>query len=348
MADLEIPRVDEPIAGDASGKNLLSMHQLTESDIWDYIEEARAADVLIEDPSRGGIDLLRFKVLKAVMRQPSTRTAGSMTSAMWMLGGGADLISGMASSSEAKGESIADSWVAFATQAHIIGTRTEDKGGPALAAESIALAHKTGHLSRSVPIINLGDGKNEHPTQALGDLFTIQKALPDRGFDELTLAIVGDHERYRAHHSLIIGAAAVGMNVITVESEAAPVPEELVKLLGTKKLTRTGDLDAAMRQADVLYMGRSPDEYTGKEDPREIARSEQLTEAYGHWKVDLDRLQKMRPDGIVLHPRPRQKELDSSVDADPRLKDIKQMENMIPMRMAIIARHMGKSIKEKV
>jgi len=168
----------------------------------------------------------------------------------------------------------------------------------------------------------------------------MQKYLGD--LDGRTLAIVGDHERYRAHHSLLIGAATLGMHVIAVESPAAPVPEGLVTIAGDR-LQRTTDLDAAMREADVLYMGRNPDEYDG-EDQREIERSAELAAAFHGWTVDYERLQQMHKDAVLLHPRPRRNELDVSVDADPRAKDVEQMKVMIPMRMAIIAQHMGASI----
>jgi aspartate carbamoyltransferase catalytic subunit len=284
--------------------------------------------------------LLSFAHMDVIMRQPSTRTGGSMTAAMTKLGGTAELISGMASSSEAKGESRADSDLALATQSDILAIRTADNFGPVFAAQAIEQARRAGKFPHVVPVINLGDGKIEHPTQALGDLYVMQKHLGD--LDGRTIAIVGDHERYRAHHSLLIGAVAVGMNVVAVESAAAPVPQGLVAFAGNK-LQRTADLDGAMRAADVLYMGRNPDEYEGK-DQAEIERSAVMKQAFERWVVDDERLQQMHPRAVLLHPRPRRNELDTSVDADPRAKDVEQMKVMIPMRMAIIAQHMGASI----
>jgi aspartate carbamoyltransferase catalytic subunit len=339
---IDLSAVSPPIAGDATRKNLLSVRQLAAEDISTYLEEAYAAEEAIRDPARRGLSLLPRAVMKAIMRQPSTRTGGSCTSAMRKLGGSAELISGMSGSSEAKGESLADSWVAFATQADILGIRTAENGGPAFAAHVIAQAVSYGQLAEIVPVINLGDGHNEHPTQALGDMFTIHKKF--KTFDGLVAVVVGDHERYRAHHSFMLAAAILGMDLVAVESSAARVPASLVETLGSK-LTRTADLDAAMREADVLYLGRNPDEYTG-ENPAEIVRGEQLARDYASWTVDYDRIQQMRPESIVMHPRPRRDELHPSVDSDPRMKDVEQMANMIPMRMAIIARHLGVSIVE--
>lgn len=339
----ELLDVLQPIAGDAAGKNLLSMTQLSAKDIGDYIDEAYAAEALVHDPARRGANLLPQAVLKVIMRQPSTRTSGSMATAMAKLGGSAEVISGMSSSSEAKGETLPDSWIAFATQADILGIRTAEDGGPMLAAKTISKAVSDGKLWQNVPVINLGDGCNEHPTQALFDLFTIHKKFGK--FKGLTIALVGDHERYRPHHSLMLGAAQLGMNIVAVESPVAKTPKELVKALGDK-FSRTSDLDAAMQTADVLYMGRNPDEYSG-DDKNEKTRAEQLAASYTNWIVDYERLQQMKPDAMVMHPRPRRNELHPSIDADPRAYDVIQMANAIPMRMAIIARHLGVSISNK-
>jgi aspartate carbamoyltransferase catalytic subunit len=347
----DISSVVQPIARKADSKHLLSMRQLDRDDINDYIEEARAAESIIRNPGRSGINLLPFIVLKAVMRQPSTRTGGSMTTAMEKLGGSAQLISGMSSSSEAKGESLADSWVAFATQADILGIRTAEDDGPEFAAGVIDEAVSRGQLWRRVPVINLGSGKSEHPTQALGDEYTIYKELKFKSIDEFEgkkIAFVGDHERYRAHHSGMLGAAALGMDIIVVESQAAPLPDDLAEELGESIVYRTGDLDEVLGQIDVLNLGRNPDEYSPKRlrdwSLREWHRSKQLARDFEDWIVDYDRLEQMPEGSIEIHPRPRRNELHPSVDVNPKAVDVKQMQNMIPMRMAIIARHMGRPI----
>lgn len=329
--------------GDFTDQHLLSMHQLTAGDIHLLLADAGAAEEALRNPAERGVNILPLTELKAVMRQPSTRTGGSMATAMHKLGGGTQVISGMEASSEGKGETQADSWIAFATQADIIGTRTDNVGGPATAAQVINMARRDRKLPGHIPVINLGDGTNEHPTQALGDLFTIFKKFGT--FDGLTMALVGDHQRYRAHHSLTIGASLLGIKVIAVESSVAPVTEDLIRLSGDN-LERTDDLDDAMQRADILYMGRNPDEYSG-DNVTEWERSKQLAKDYAKWMVDRRRLQKMHKDAIVMHPRPRRHELDPSVDMDLRTSDVQQMADMIPMRMAIIARLLGKSIKEE-
>jgi|GEM_PF-970647 len=348
--DVNLSQVMRPIDGNPAGKHLLSVHQLNREDIMDYIHEAKAAEAIIRNPKRRGISILPFVVLSAVMRQESTRTAGTMATAMEKLGGHAHMFTGMKASSEGKGESIPDSWVAMATQSDIIGTRTKEAWHPALAAQSIDEAFEREQLWSRVPVINLGDEKNEHPTQLLGDVYLISKYIEkyNMGFEDITLGIVGAHGEYRAHHSKLIGAKILGMNVIVVESEASPVPDEIVDFMGEDSLTRVGadDLDEILPELDVLDMGRRPDEYTKKKnpDPEEKARRDHLIADYEKWIIDYERLQKMKTTAIEMHPRPRTIEVHPSVDKDPRSQEIDQMAGMVPMRMAILARHMGHSI----
>jgi aspartate carbamoyltransferase catalytic subunit len=341
MGPAELAAVMPPIDGDPTDKNFLSMRQLTADDIRMYIHEFRAAESLVQDFRPLDVVVLPGRDIRVLMRQESTRTGGTMMRAIHKLGGTGLLFSGMASSSEAKGESRADSELAIAAQADCVATRTAEKHGPAFTAHVIAEALQRGNLSRPVPVVNLGDGTNEHPTQTMGDLFTIFKAFD--GFDGLTVTIVGDHERYRAHHSLMIAAAALGMNVMAVESSAAPVQPEYAAMLGDRLLVRTDDLDQVLGKTDILYMGRNPDEYDG-EDRAEQARSEQLARDFSRWVMDRNRIQQMPSTSIVMHPRPRRGELHPSIDADHRMRDVVQMSNMIPARMAVLARLFGVSL----
>ncbi len=347
-----------PIDGQPKGKDLLSMTQFSAADISLYLDEATAAATLFpDDPSMDpGISLLPRRQLTALMRQPSTRTGGSMAKAMTALGGQTNLISGMSSSSEAKGESLKDSTIALATQSDFFGTRTAEEYGPHMAAYWIGEMHSAGKLRNRPPVINLGDGTNEHPTQALGDLLCIKRRFT--GLSGVTIALVGDHERYRAFHSLVIAAAILDMRVISVESQAAPMPEKYRNLLGDKLVGATLSIEEAMQEADVLYMGRNPDEYSG-DDEAEKRRAATLARAYngldygdgagrahttGGWRVDLKKLQLMHPDALLMHPRPRRNEVSPDVDLDPRAADVGQMEDVTDMRMAILALHAGKSI----
>jgi aspartate carbamoyltransferase catalytic subunit len=223
--------------GDPTGKDLLTMRQFTADDIYDYIETAERLETIFNDPNRRGIDLLRFVGARILMRQPSTRTGGTFVEGLYKVGGNPLLISDTGATSEAKGESLEDSFVAHATQCDVIVMRDKQAGMPEIAANAIQRSYDLGKLTRRVPVINAGDGTNEHPSQALGDLAAIREHLGVEDLSGRTLVTVGDHERYRADHSLLLGAAAVGMDVVAVESPAAPVPLHLVQELGEKLTT---------------------------------------------------------------------------------------------------------------
>ncbi len=352
MSETSIPKdfdpnsVISPINGDFAGKNLLSVSQLSPSDIRTYLEEAGAADKLIQHPDFRGISLLGHHVLVAVMRQPSTRTGGSMRTAMSRLGGVSGVISGMQSSSEAKGESLADSVLALAIQADVIATRTEEEFGPHYVASVQDYYHSIGKLRRIAPVINLGDGKNEHPTQTIGDLLTIEKhVLSPSGdnFSDLTITMVGNHEDYRAFHSLMIAAKVLDMAVIAVQSDVAKVPKKYRDLLGYN-LEITKDLKGALVDSDVVYYGRNPDEYSG-ENKKAKERSNLLARDFADWRMDEEKLKLMPPNAIFMHPRPRKDEVDPIIDKDPRVVDVLQMDYMIPARMAVIALALGRSIR---
>lgn len=340
--------VEIPLTGTFEGQSLLSIRQLDEPAITTYLEEAESAQRIIDSPYLRGANLLPFHVLVAIMRQQSTRTGGSMRTAMAKLGGTTGVLSGMASSSEGKGEIPADSTLALAVQSDILATRTEEEFGAHYVTYVQNFYKGAKKISRVRPVINLGDGRNEHPTQTLGDLFTIKRHLLDRtdlDFSNLVVALVGDHERYRAFHSMMYGASILDMGIIAVESEAAPVPEHFKKLLGDR-LQRTRSVDDAIGASSVIYVGRNPDEYTDKSDGVEMERSRVLKADFRNWRINQRRVNQMRENALLMHPRPRGEEIDHEIDTDPRVIDVAQMEYMVAMRMAIIAKACGRSIKE--
>lgn len=333
---LDYSGVIVPIHGNPTGKHFLSMYQLSEADIETYLAETYAAEKVFID----GTDIMKGKQLFALMRQSSTRTGGGFAHGMNKLGGHGVQQGGVANSSEAKEEIRLDSEVAFATQTDIYATRTEEEMGPAFSAWAMQQEYERGNLSRFIPVMNAGDGKNEHPSQTMGDFFTIHKQFGQ--LKDIKSLLIGDLERYRAFRSFMIGAAAVGMHIYVVESKAAPVPQDLVALLGTS-LHRMDDIDQAIEQVDVVYPGRKPKEYNG-DDKFEKKRDKRLTKDYASWVIDDRRMKLLHDQGIVLHARPRGLELSRTTDGNTKRRDVQQMEDVIKARMAIIVRHMGKSL----
>lgn len=343
---LDNKRVDysgvlKPIDNNEYQRHLLSIDQLSIVGFYRYLREAYAASVV----HQSGINLLPMQTILPLMRQPSTRTAGSFAQAMHKLGGNSGHYGGSQSSSEAKEESRFDSEEAFGTQIDIYAIRTEEEMGPAFAATVLDDDLAKGYRDYFVPVINAGDGKNEHPTQTIGDFYTIHRHFGQ--LEGISVAVVGDYEAYRAHHSTLKAIAKMGMKAYVMETEFNQIPADIKQNLGDS-LVSVDNLDDALAEVDVLDMGRFPKEYRGS-DSEGKKRYEQMAQFYREeLMVDYDRLQLMNPDAIAMHPRPKGPEYALNCYEDKRMQDVRQMYNMIPARMGIIALHMGKSIAKKL
>ena len=196
-----------------------------------------------------------------------------------------------------------------------------------------------------MPVINAGDGKNEHPTQTIGDFYTIHRHFGQ--LEGLNVAVVGDYEAYRAHHSTLKAIAKMGMKAYVMETDFNQIPLDIKLSLGDN-LVSVNNLNDALAEVDVLDMGRFPKEYKG-DDEKSKKRYEQMAKFYlEELMVDYNRLQLMHRDAIGMHPRPKGPEYALSCYKDERMQDVRQMYNMIPSRMGIIALHMGKSIANEL
>jgi aspartate carbamoyltransferase catalytic subunit len=267
-------------------------------------------------------ELLKGRLMASLFFEPSTRTQLSFTTAMQRLGGTVMGFSGTAGTSVKKGETFEDTIRMADCYADIIVERHPEPGSAARAA---AVAEK--------PVISGGDGSNEHPTQALLDLYTVKR---EKGLEGVSVALCGDLKHGRTVHSLIRLLAGYGMRTILCAPESLRMPAELVaeaRAAGNCEITETGSLEEAAAEADVLYVTRvqrerfdSPEEY-GK--------------VAGCYVVDQAMVEEARPGMIVMHPLPRIDEIATEVDALPAAKYFTQAANGIPVRMAILALLLG-------
>ena len=187
------------------------------------------------------------KILATLFFEPSTRTRLSFESAMLSLGGQVLGFSEAASSSAAKGESVADTVRTVSCYSDIIAMRHPKEGAPLVAS-----------MSATVPVINAGDGGHNHPTQTLTDLLTIHH---EKGrFSDLTVGFCGDLKFGRTVHSLISALSRYsGIKVVLISPEELKLPS-YVKKEALKKTgipyEQTTDLEAVMPKLDILYMTR--------------------------------------------------------------------------------------------
>ena len=260
----------------------------------------------------------RYKKLATLFYEPSTRTRLSFEAAMIELGGQVLGFSEAASSSAAKGESVADTIRTVCCYADIIAMRHPKEGAPTVAA-----------MHASVPIINAGDGGHNHPTQTLTDLLTIRR---EKGhFDNLTVGLCGDLKFGRTVHSLIIAMCRYpGVRFVLISPEELKVPSYVKIPLKRDNVpyTQTTDLRSVMPELDVLYMTRVQRERFFNED--DYVR---LKDSY---ILTPEKLETAKDDLIILHPLPRVNEISVAVDNDPRACYFKQALYGKFIRMALI------------
>ena len=259
------------------------------------------------------------KILATLFFEPSTRTRLSFESAMLSLGGQVLGFSEAASSSAAKGESVADTLAVVSGYADIIAMRHPKEGAPIVGA-----AHSL------VPVINAGDGGHYHPTQTLTDLLTIHHVKGS--FSGLTIGLCGDLKFGRTVHSLI-GAMSRYENVrfVLISPEELKLPsfvkQEYIKDRGIEYI-QSQDLESVLEYLDILYMTRVQRErFFSEEEYLRLRDSYILTP---------EKLKLARPDLAILHPLPRVNEISTEVDNDPRAVYFRQAHYGKFIRMALI------------
>jgi aspartate carbamoyltransferase catalytic subunit len=264
--------------------------------------------------------------------QPSSRTFLSFTAACQILGMPVGEVRDTATSSEVKGESREDSVRTFSSYYDMLIMR-ENVGG---------LAERMGwvfaHSERPVPIINAGSGKDQHPTQALLDIYTLQRSFENRGgIDGKTIVFVGDLLRGRTVRSLawlLTNYRGVKQRFVAPASlQVAPDILALLKQAGVD-YDVSDDFEAAIPGADAIYMTRIQDEWD-KPGQKELVNIDRFSFRVEH----LDRLS---PDAVLMHPFPRRTEIAVEVDRDPRAVYWRQMRNGMWIRAALIAEIFGR------
>jgi aspartate carbamoyltransferase catalytic subunit len=295
-------------------RHITSITDLSIEEIDELIEVAR--DIIAHPDTYR--EKCRYKKLATLFYEPSTRTRLSFEAAMIELGGQVLGFSEAASSSAAKGESVADTIRTVCCYADIIAMRHPKEGAPTVAA-----------MHASVPIINAGDGGHNHPTQTLTDLLTIRR---EKGhFDNLTVGLCGDLKFGRTVHSLITAMCRYpGVRFVLISPEELKVPSYVKIPLKRDNVpyTQTTDLRSVMPELDVLYMTRVQRERFFNED--DYVR---LKDSY---ILTPEKLETAKKDLIILHPLPRVNEISVAVDNDPRACYFKQALYGKFIRMALI------------
>ena len=294
------------------------MHHLLETQQFDRESLRRVFDLATRMQGHRD-DSLHGKILASLFYEPSTRTRFSFESAMYRLGGHVITAENANEvSSAVKGETLEDTIRVMNNYVDAIVIRHPETG----AAERAAAVSE-------VPIINAGDGAGQHATQALLDLYTIERELGR--LDDIHVVIVGDMRYYRAARSLsyLLGKFK-NVRITGVTAPELSISDELLSYLNENGIEYRGtdSLPEAMREADVIYQTR--------------IQKERLTpEAYertkGKYVIDRSLADSMKEGGIIIHPLPRVGEIMPEVDDSPHAVYFKQVGYGLTVRMALLS-----------
>ena len=265
-------------------------------------------------------ELLKHNVIASCFFEASTRTRLSFETAIHRLGASAvGFADGSNTSLGKKGETLADTISVISTYVDAIVMRHPQEGAARLATE----------FSGGVPILNAGDGANQHPTQTLLDLFTIQET--QSRLNQLNVAMVGDLKYGRTVHSLTQALAKFeGNRFFFIAPDALAMPAYITDMLDEKKIawSRHDSFEEVMPQLDILYMTRVQKE---RLDPSEYANVK------AQFILRAGDLATARDNMKVLHPLPRIDEITTDVDKTPYAWYFQQAGNGIYARQALLA-----------
>ncbi|OQC59950.1 MAG: Aspartate carbamoyltransferase [Bacteroidetes bacterium ADurb.Bin012] len=297
-------------------KSLISINDFCKEE---YLQILDLATYFEKNPNQ---KILEGFVVATLFFEPSTRTRLSFESAVNRLGGRVIGFSDAALSSTTKGESLADTIRTVSNYADLIVMRHPIEGSARWASQVA-----------SVPIINAGDGSNQHPTQCLLDLFTIRQTQGT--LDNLDIAFVGDLKYGRTIHSNVIALSHFNTTFHLVSPEELKLPSAVKMHIKSNNLQyfQYTDLEEVIPKVDIIYMTRIQRERFA--DPIEYERVK------NSYTLTKKMLEGSRENLKILHPLPRVNEISVDVDLDPRAYYFKQALNGVYIRQALIASILG-------
>jgi len=318
-----------------TGNHILSVNQLDRAAIGKIFDTANIMQPYAQRKKQTRV--LDGAILGNMFFEASTRTRVSFGSAFNLLGGSVRETTGMSTSALSKGESLFDTARVLSSYADVIAMRHPQSGSVAEFAKG-----------SMVPVINGGDGSNEHPTQALLDLYTIEKELSSnlQTIDNMHIAMVGDLKYGRTVHSL--SKLLAQYNNITfslISPKELAMPDEVISIIENAghKVIVSQDLEGNAN-ADILYLTRIQEERF--DNPQEANKYR------GQFRLNQQiYTQHCKSNTVIMHPLPRDSraeanELDTDLNLNPNLAIFRQVENGVLIRMALFALTLG--VEDKV
>jgi aspartate carbamoyltransferase catalytic subunit len=310
-----------------AGSHILSVHQFARADVERIFAVADGMEPYAH--RRRVTKVLDGAILGSMFFEPSTRTRVSFGSAFNLLGGEVRETTGFEQSAIAKGESLYDTARVLSGYSDVIAMRHPAEGSVA----EFAAASR-------VPVINGGDGSNEHPSQALLDLYTIRSEMAGHGggIDGLRIALVGDLRFGRTVHSLCrLLRLFDGVRAVLVSPGELRMPAAIVEemRMAGHEVVESDQLESSISNVDIVYSTRIQEERFSSQAEADLYRGRfRLNQSvYTHH---------CEPNTVIMHPLPRDsrdnaRELDEDLNDNPNLAIFRQTDNGVLVRMALFA-----------
>jgi len=297
-------------------KSLISINDYSKEDQLKILEVAEEFE---KNPVQ---NILQDYVIASLFFEPSTRTRLSFESAANRLGGKVVGFSEASNTSVKKGESLRDSILTVANYSDLIIMRNPLEGSARFASEI-----------SPVPIINAGDGSNQHPTQTLLDLYSIKKT--QNNLDNLHVAFIGDLKYGRTVHSLVIALCNFNTTFHLVSPQELKLPSAVKMFIKEKNLEyhQYVDIEDVTEKADVMYMTRIQKERFS--DPLEYERIKDF------YVLRKNMIENSKENLTILHPLPRVNEIEIEVDKSPKAYYFQQALNGVFVRQALMSLILG-------
>jgi aspartate carbamoyltransferase catalytic subunit len=292
------------------GKSIVSLKDMEKKDILHLMKKA-------EEVKSGKLtQVLKGKVIASLFFEPSTRTRLSFESAVLGQGGSVFGFADPGASSAKKGETLSDTIKNVMGYCDAIVMRHFIEGA----------ARRASEIS-SVPVVNGGDGANQHPTQTFLDLFTM---LEKKGsLDGKVIGMMGDLKYGRTIHSLAMALTHFNVKLHFISPKELNIPDHYYDYLNVKKIEYVhSSLESCGKELDFLYCTRIQKERFY--DPMEYEK------VAGTYKIDKNSLEYLKQDTYIMHPLPRVDEIAVDVDDDPRAIYFEQAHNGVPVRAALL------------
>lgn len=297
-------------------KHLISIHDYTREDILKTLEMAATFE---QNPTQ---PIFSDKVIASIFFEPSTRTRLSFETAANRLGARIVGFSDTVNTSVTKGETLKDTIKMVSNYADLIVMRHPLDGSARYASEI-----------SNVPIINAGDGSNQHPTQTLLDLYSILKTQGT--LNNLKINVIGDLKYGRTVHSLLQAMSHFNPTFKFISPDELRLPQEYREFLTSREIpfSESKHLSDNINNADIIYMTRVQKERFS--DPIEYEKIKNV------YSLNLSMLEHCKPNMKILHPLPRVNEIAQDVDSSKHAYYFTQAQNGVFTRMAIIALLLG-------